>query len=117
MLAATASGITVVTGIRQAKDSRQSTICCCRGCCQCPLRRPTPNADAERRRRCWGTEAIQYSNTGTAAPVIFIGYTHLAVLGAEEIENKLIFFFVGPRDERAAGPECKKQKYSSKSRN
>ena len=58
-----------------------------------------------------GTEAIQYSNTGTAAPVIFIGYTHLAVLGAEEIENKLhLLFTVGPRDERAAGPECKKAK-------
>ena len=37
-----------------------------------------------------------------------MGYTHLAA--AEEIENKLhLLFTVGPRDERAAGPECKKK--------
>ena len=46
--------------------------------------------------RCGGTEAIQYSNTGAAAPVISINYS--TYLRLEDSKMDCIFLLVGSRD-------------------
>ena len=103
---------------RRARDSRNQQAAVTAAAAAYKQRRTSYRQQAAKG-RCGGTEAIQYSNTGAAAPDISINYSPWCARLENSKMNSIFFLLLGlATSGLLQGRNAKKkQKYRSKSRN